>query len=83
MHLTKCNWKTCGPPQAGIDPGGVQPFQRLKGPNEYVSDYQAYVMVGGGMMWMTLETGVATSAGHTVSVFHRELQEGQDERLRA
>ena len=59
-HLTKCNWKTCGPPQAGT-PGGVQPFQRLKGPNEYVSHYQAYVMVGGGMMWMTLETGVATS----------------------
>ena len=42
-------------------PGGVQPFVRLKGPNEYVSDYQAYVMVGGGNMWMTLESGVATS----------------------
>eukprot|EP00939_MAST-03C_sp_MAST-3C-sp1_P002137 g2137.t1 len=59
-HLTKCNWKTCGPAKRGT-PGGVVDFVRLKGPNEYVSDYQAYVMVGGGTMWMTLETGVATS----------------------
>ncbi|MDC3321756.1 hypothetical protein OAV88_04060, partial [bacterium] len=81
-HLTKCNWKTCGPSMKGNlytriskhtlthththklvnlgTPGGVQEFIRLKGPNEYVSDYQAYVMVGGGQMWMTLETGKRT-----------------------
>ena len=34
---------------------------RLKGPDDWVSDYQAFVVVGGLKMWMTLDTAVATT----------------------
>ena len=58
-HLTKCNWKSCGPgPPSG---GDLIPLSRLKGPDDWVSEYQSEVVVGGGKMWMTLESGVATT----------------------
>eukprot|EP00941_MAST-03F_sp_MAST-3F-sp1_P001761 g1761.t1 len=61
-HLTKCNWKVCGPPKHRLSSSGsVQRIVRQKTPEEFQSDYQAYINVGGMTMWMNLETGVGCS----------------------
>lgn len=68
-HLSKCNWMTCGPPPAP-PPGPALELERLKMPEESVSEYQAYVVVGGAPLWMTLETGVATTWVMSAACFH-------------
>ena len=60
-HLTKCNWQTCGPSAQSAGGVSVIEMPRLKGPDDWVSDYQAFVIVGGLEMWMTLDTAVATT----------------------
>ena len=59
-HLTKCNWRTCGPPPQSASVSVLE-MPRLKGPDDWVSDYQAFVVVGGLTMWMTLDSAVATT----------------------
>ena len=59
-HLPLAGWKGMGPGCAGPT-SGVHPIFRLKELKDMVSNYQAYVIVGGQELWMNLDTAVATT----------------------
>lgn len=59
FHLDRCNWWHCGPPKKGGGTG-LEIF-RLKSGQEYISDFQANVNIGGKKLWVTLDTGLAVT----------------------
>jgi len=68
-HLSKCNWWRCGPAVRGTSSDGYIGIQRQKDAIEMVSDYQAFVSVGGRKLWMNLDTGTACSWAMSAACF--------------
>jgi hypothetical protein len=61
FHLKKCNWWQCGPPSQSASADGQVDFYRQKQPNDMVSDYNAFIKVGGNKLWMTIDSSTSTS----------------------
>ena len=60
IHLTKCNWKSCGPSCKSPKSKIMEAF-RLRSNQDMVSEYQVLASVGGKELWMQLETMTGTT----------------------
>jgi len=74
IHLTKCNWKSCGP-SCEAPESKIMEIQRLRQNEDMISDYQVLANVGGKELWMQLETMTGTTHVMSAACFTVGCQE--------